>query len=319
MRYTSLALLLFCCGVAGRAQQSTVNGTWTAELDRAGDRMHLQLRATSNDADGQRRDFNTGQSLATAEFTGLPDGGTRSSAAAVTFELRREAGTLDFDGAFRDGRGAGLFTFVPRSEFTAEMRGLGYTGDIPAWQRFQLTVHDVGPRYIRALETEGYDNLTLGDILRGRSHGLTLDYIREMKAEGYRSADWSALVRARDHGAIPAYVQALRRAGFAGLPLEEVVRAKDHGATVAFIQELTGGGDRGLTLADVIRAKDHGVSGAYLAEMRAIGFKDLTLADVIRLRDHGVTPGFINHVRARGYRESTVDDVIRLKNRGVLR
>ena len=40
--------------------------------------------------------------------------------------MRREAGTLSFDGSFRDGRGAGLFTFGPREAYANEMRSLGF-------------------------------------------------------------------------------------------------------------------------------------------------------------------------------------------------
>ena len=73
--------------------------------------------------------------------------------------MRREAGTLAFEGSFRDGRGAGLFTFAPRAAYTAEMRSLGFNDDLDLWRRYQLAVHDVGPRYIRDLKTEGFDKL----------------------------------------------------------------------------------------------------------------------------------------------------------------
>src|SRR5262249_61457081 len=99
---------------------------------------------------------------------------------SVKFELRGEAGTLSFDGAFRDGRGAGLFTFAPRAEYTGEMRSLGYTDDLPIWRRFQLAVHDVGPKYIRDLKAEGFDKLTLDDVQRAKTHGVTIEYIHEL-------------------------------------------------------------------------------------------------------------------------------------------
>jgi len=97
------------------AQNADVHGTWTAEL-RDG-QLFLQVR-TSPPADWNgdrwRGDWNMGQSLPIDEVGGLPRNDNQFSVSNVKFELRREAGTLAFDGAFRDGRGAGLFTFAPR-------------------------------------------------------------------------------------------------------------------------------------------------------------------------------------------------------------
>src|SRR5205823_885829 len=83
-------------------------------------------------------DWNMGESFPLDEFGGLPRNDEHFTASNVKFDLHREAGTLAFDGAFRDGRGAGLFTFNPRAEYVAEMKALGYNDDLPLWRRFQL-------------------------------------------------------------------------------------------------------------------------------------------------------------------------------------
>ena len=183
------------------AQNADVHGTWTAEL-RDG-KVFLQVR-TSPPADWNgdrwRGDWNMGQSIPIDDVGGLPRNDNQLTVSNVKFELRREAGTLTFDGAFRDGRGAGLFAFAPRNEYAAEMRSLGYTDDLPIWRRFQLAVHDVGPKYIRALKVEGYDKLTLDDVQRAKTHGVTIEYIHDLKGLGYRTATLENLVRTRDHG-----------------------------------------------------------------------------------------------------------------------
>src|SRR6185295_4577515 len=154
-----------------------------------------------------------GQSYPVDELSGLPANDEKLTAATVKFDMRREAGTLSFEGAFRDGRGAGLFTFAQRPAYTAEMRALGYTDDLPIWRRYQLAVHDVGPKYIRELKAEGFDRLTLDDIQRGKNHGIGADYIREMAGQGYRQIEWNTLVRTRDHGVTGDYIKALTAAG----------------------------------------------------------------------------------------------------------
>jgi hypothetical protein len=317
MRQLLTAALLVALTAAGAAQSSDIHGTWTAEIH--GGKVFLQTRTApppdwNRSGDG-RSDWSMGHSLPIEEVSGLAND-EQLTASSLRFELRREAGTLAFEGAFRDGRGAGLFTFAPRAEFIAEMKRLGYNDDIPLWRRYQMAVQDVGPRYINALKAEGFDKLTLDEITRARNHGVTLDYIKGMKAEGYKAVSIEDLVRTKDHGVTPQYVKEMRKAGFTSQPIEDLVRAKDHGVNAAFVTELASHGYKGLPLSDVVRARDHGVSADYLADMKAIT-KDATLPQIIRMRDHGVTPGFVSHARARGFTTSDPDELVRLKDRGL--
>jgi len=302
---------------AAQAQPADVHGTWTAEIHSG--KVFLQTRTTPppdwNRSGDWHGDWSMGQTMPIEELSGLAND-EQLTAASLKFELRREAGTLNFDGAFREGRGAGLFTFAPRGDFLADMKRLGYTEDLPVWRRYQMAVQDVGPRYINALKAEGYDKLTLEQVTRARNHGVTLDYIKAMKAEGYKAAALEDLVRTKDHGVTPQYVQEMRKAGFASETIEDLVRAKDHGVNAAYVAELANNGYKGLLLADVVRARDHGVSADYLSDMKAIA-KDATLAQVIRMRDHGVTPGFVSHARARGFTTTDPDELVRLKDRGL--
>src|SRR5262245_30642490 len=92
--------------------QTDIHGTWTAEL-REG-KVFLQVRTDPPDRAGSgdyRGGWNMGQSYPVEELAGLPANDERFTASSIKFEMRREAGTLAFDGSFRDGRGAGLFTF----------------------------------------------------------------------------------------------------------------------------------------------------------------------------------------------------------------
>lgn len=292
MRYILAACLALCQALTGHAQTTTdVNGTWTAELRDA--KVFLQVRtAPPAEWNGDRwgGDWSTGQTLTVDEFPGLPVGDAHLTVEQIKFELHREAGSLAFQGAFRDGRGAGLFTFAPRAQFTAEMKAIGYADDLPLWRRFQLALHDVGPKYIRAMKAEGYDRLTLDQVQRAKTHGVSIEYVKAMKAEGYTVAAIEDIVRTRDHGVTPDYVKAMRGAGFRDVPL-----------------------------ADLVRARDHGVSAEYIADMKGLGLKELTLEQIVRLRDHGITPGFVNHVRAQGYKENTAEGLIELKNHGTWR
>src|SRR5581483_3628260 len=145
MRYLSALTLVALQTVSAGAQApADIHGTWTAEL-RSG-KVFLQLRAPApRDWNGDRwnSDWSMGQTMPVEELTGLPANDDQLTVGALKFEMRREAGTLLFNGSFRDGRGAGLFDFNPRAEFAAEMKRIGYNDDLPLWRRYQLAVHDV--------------------------------------------------------------------------------------------------------------------------------------------------------------------------------
>ena len=115
MRYLFAATLALAGTLAGHAQTGAdIHGTWTAELRNG--RVFLQVRAPApRDWNGDRwnSDWSMGQTYPVEEFTGLPANDDQLTASTVKFEMRREAGTLAFEGSFREGRGAGLFGFNP--------------------------------------------------------------------------------------------------------------------------------------------------------------------------------------------------------------
>jgi hypothetical protein len=257
----ALVLALFHAFIGQTSPSADINGTWTAEL--RGGQLFLQVRSAPppewSDGDRWGGDWSSGQTLSAEEFSGLPANGDDLTASQIQFELHREAGTLAFQGSFRGGRGAGLFTFAPRAQFTAEMKAIGYADDLSPWRRFQLALHDVGPKYIGAMKAEGYGGLTLDQAQRARTHGVTVEYVKAMKAEGYTIASIQDIVRTRDHGVTPDYVTAMRGAGYKDVPLTDLVRAKDHGVTPEFMQELRGQGVSAPTLDAWVRLRDHGI------------------------------------------------------------
>ena len=144
-RASKLLALFAVAALAGPASaQTDIHGTWTAEIHQG--KVFLQVRTTPppdwNRSGNWNGDWNMGQSFPVDELSGLPANDERLTAASVKFDLRREAGTLAMEGSFREGRGAGLFTFAPREAYAAEMRSLGYGDDLPLWRRFQLAIQE---------------------------------------------------------------------------------------------------------------------------------------------------------------------------------
>jgi hypothetical protein len=72
--------------------------------------------------------MHSGTTMPLTAFPALANAQIRTSTATpLHFELRREAGTITFDGTFRNGDGAGQFTFAPNAAYLATVRSLGIT------------------------------------------------------------------------------------------------------------------------------------------------------------------------------------------------
>src|SRR5258706_7431630 len=120
MRYLITLFLLVLHFTTGAAQPTPtdVHGTWTAEIHTG--KVYLQVR-TSAPPDSTRSgnwngDWNQGQSVAIEDLQGLVNS-DQFTMTSVKFELPPEAAALAFEGSFRDGPGAGLFTFAPRDAY----------------------------------------------------------------------------------------------------------------------------------------------------------------------------------------------------------
>jgi hypothetical protein len=322
----AVAAFLVLAAQSGRAQNAQagatdIHGTWTAELRNG--RVFLQVRSAPPSDWNRDGDWQMGQIFSLEELEGLPaksGDAEQFTVSNVKFDLKRESGTLAFEGAFREGRGAGLFAFTPRPAYVAEMKALGYSDDLPLWRRFQLAVHDVGPKYIKGLRAEGpalYSKLSLDQVQRARNHGVTVEYIRELRAQGLRDVPMEDLVRARDHGVTGDYITTLKAAGYANVQLEQLIRVRDHGVTPVFLDGMRRAGFTNLPLDDIVRAKDHGVNPDFVQDIRGLGLTVSNLDAFVRLRDHGVRSSFVNDLKAAGYSGLSADELVRLRDHGV--
>jgi hypothetical protein len=92
------------------AAQGPVQGEWTASIEEGKAHLQLQLddRGRRDEKGRSRGNWTFGRSFPVSELAGLPAGQPEHlSTENARFELNREAGTLKFQGSFRDGRGAG--------------------------------------------------------------------------------------------------------------------------------------------------------------------------------------------------------------------
>jgi beta-lactamase regulating signal transducer with metallopeptidase domain len=315
--------------------QENLPGTWELRPTEKEGVVHLRLTEL-NSSSGSNVPIDQLEGLTAAQLAG-PGG-------QVQFRIRRDAGTLNFEGVIRNRVGAGTLTFSATPTFGAELARRGLA-EPTAREQYQMARHDIGFAYIDELTRQGYGKPSTAELVRAGQHGVNLTYLREMGALGYRLKSLDPLVTLRDHGVTPDYIRgladlgykqlpadALRRArdhgvtseyvrgmrdsGYASLAMEELVNARDHGVTPEYVRELGDAGHRRLSLQQLIRVRDHGVGGDYARDMRQLGFA-VPIEDLVRARDHGVTADFVRELAALGYTNLPLEQLIRIRDHGV--
>jgi hypothetical protein len=321
------------------ASADSVAGTWTAEIQPAGwsskDRgkdsdwsklsLHLQLRLRDRDWS------NWGFSAPVEAFSGLP--ADVPDATDARFQLKRDAGVVDFDGSFRNGRGIGGFRFAPNTEFAAFLKNRG-DGQPSEREMFQLAIHDVSRSFIQELEKLGYKNLPLDTLEEMRIHRVSPEFIAELRKLGYDRLSTDELVQMRIHRATPEFIAELKKNGFSNMSVDELlqfripaltdfgytnldadelVQTRIHGVTPEFVRELKAQGYQNIPMDELVQMRIHRVSPEFIRELAALGYKDIPVDTLVQMRIHRVDADFIKDVRADGYKDLSPRELIEFK------
>lgn len=307
-----LTLTLAVCLAAGAAH-AEVRGSWTAEMEEGGT-LHVNM--------SQRRGWMNGHTFTLAELPGLIAAQIQAAAQTpVQFQLRRDAGVVAFDGVFKNGNGAGQFSFTANPNYAAELRKLGLDlGDLDRRGKrsdedalFQLAVVDLSPAYIRAMRAEGFDE-SLDDYMGMRAVGVTTAYIRDLRAMGLKSLSADDVTGLRAVGVTHQYVESMR-AIFPDTPIDDLQGMKAVGVTPAWVQSMRSAGVT-IDAESATGLKAVGVTPEYIREMRAI-FPKLDGDEVQGMKAVGVTPAYVRELRDAGVRITDSDDVTSMKAVGV--
>ena len=261
----ALALLLPAPAPA-LAQGETVAGEWTMEAAPAGDTMRAGVTVRPRGGGRDSRYFTVGA----GELEGLARERVFSRGGRVRFRLRRPAGTFDFEGEFREGKGAGSFTFAPDPQFVERMRREGY-GEAVKQNLLGFAVGNFGGGPAEELAALGVERPTPEQLKSMALFGVTPGYVRELRELGYEPRSVDQLISLRLHGATADYIRAVSAEVSERPTLEQLVSMRLQGVTLKFVEEL-----------------------------RSLGYERLTPDQLVSMRMQGVTPDLIRRLRAEG-------------------
>jgi hypothetical protein len=270
---TSLMLLIWIAGVNAVAQ-TQLTGEWTATVSKDDSKIHLSLNRNSEK--GGRNQM--GQNYEFSELQGL----TREQAlngGAVNFSLVREAGRIDMEGSFQNGKGSGTFRFTGNAAFVSAMKGRGfdfeqYSNDAERQSEdrlFAATALNVTTALADDLASVGLGKLNVEDLFKAAIFKVNSNFAREMKASGLQNLSMEDLVKARIFKIDAEFVKQVSQMGFDREPFESLVKMQIFKVTPEFITEMRNEGLNNLQVEDLVKLRIFKIDSDFIREAKADG------------------------------------------------
>ncbi|HEU4870915.1 MAG TPA: hypothetical protein VFT08_08705 [Pyrinomonadaceae bacterium] len=270
---TSVALLIWIAG-ANAIAQSSLTGEWTASVStKDSSKLQLNLERRS-DKSGRHQ---MGQSFQFSDLQGL----TREQAlngGPVRFSLVREAGRVDMEGTFQNGKGSGTFRFTGNAGFVSAMKGRGFdfeqtsnTDDRdPEDRLFAATMLNVTTALADDLNSADFGKLQVEDLFKAAIFKIDSTFMREMKASGFHLG-MEDLVKARIFKIDAEFVKQVAQMGFDKEPFESLVKMQIFKVTPEFITEMRNEGLSNLQIEDLVKLRIFKIDTDFIRQAKADG------------------------------------------------
>lgn len=254
--------------------QSLTTGEWTASLNKDNSKVNLNLERRSER--GGRNQM--GQTYEFTELQGL----SREAAVnggPVKFSLVREAGRIDCDGSFQNGKGSGTFQFTANPSFISAMKTRGFDFEDRSNSKhdgdedrlFAATALNVTTALADDLNSLGFGKLNVDDLFKAAIFKIDSTFAREMKASGFENLGMEELVKARIFKIDAAFVRQVAQMGFEKEPFESLVKMQIFKVTPEFIAEVRGEGLTNIQVEEIVKLRIFKIDGQFIREAKADG------------------------------------------------
>lgn len=254
--------------------QTSMTGEWKATL--SDKKSHLNLHLSRGREKG--REHNIGQTFELAEL-----GLTREQVEAggpVRFSLVREAGTVEAEGSFQQGKGSGTFRFTGSTAFVSAMKSRGFDFEKESARDVHgsleerlLTAAILNVTTARAddLVSAGFGNLTVGDLFKATIFKIDSAFMREMKNTGFPNLGMEELVKARIFKIDAKFIREAAEMGFEKHQFEDLVKMSIFKITPAFVTEMRNEGLNNLSMEEIVKLKIFKIDVEFIRQAKAEG------------------------------------------------
>jgi len=315
--FSMMAITLFLC-TNGQAQQKSARsddddgwndnfhdnpGVWTAITYE--DKAHIQFGGFH---------WSSSSTFLLSELGTLPAGKEGS------FVVKRDPGTVTFNGIFSGNKGHGTYIFEENAAFKSYLEQEGFK-ELTEELMLHLFFTNINKEYFGYMKENGYTGVTMSQLkdlaYQNINRNVLAGYLDLFKKEEYGKVSIERIIELREHGVSPRFINSFHEMGYKSFSLEKALELKDHGVNPEFITEMKKAGAKDITLDEAIELRDHGVSSSFVAQLKEMGYPDVTLQRAVELRDHGVSIEFIREFQRLGYKDITLKKAEELRDHGV--
>jgi len=309
-------------------------GSWFATIKN--DKVFIRFEK------GQLGENNNSTTFDLNEFKDLPrdrDG---------SFELKREAGTILFNGNFKGNIGMGTFKFNPDKSFMAFLKNEGVDVEEEEDGNVFFAIN-LKRSYITMLKNQGYKDFTKGDLIPLAALKIDEPFIKSIKSNGFPEVSLEDLIPLKSLNVDGAYIKEIRNAGYKNLTVSQVITLKAQNINGDFIksskdasqqtslnttvsvrskpaaaqkavkeddEDADSGGNGLPSLDNLIAMKAMNISADYIKGFKDIGYK-ISDDNLIAMKSLGVTPEYVKSLRSAGFGDIPSDEIISMKALGV--
>lgn len=278
-------------------------GVWSAVVHT--DRVYIQFAGFH---------WSNGATFPTSELGALP------TDKPGTFVVKREPGTVTFNGSFTNDRGHGTYIFQADEAFRSYLATEGFK-DMTEELMLHLFFTNINKQYLGYMKENGYNGISMSELkdlaYQNVNQKIMTGYLELFKKENYGKVSLDRIVELREHGVSPSFISSFHQMGYKTISLELAQELKDHGVNPDFVAEMKKLGGKDLSLEEAIELRDHGVSTEFVQGFRELGYTDVSLSKAVELRDHGVSIEFIREFQRLGYKDISPDQAQELRDHGV--
>lgn len=286
--FFSIAFIIITIGsVVIVAQDTSITGTWKANdndwnskrkdkdkdkdddddydvIENSKDKVQLNFKYER----GKDRSNNFGSGFDYSELKGLTKAQVESTSATnVNFSINREAGTIEMQGSFQNGKGSGTYRFTPSRTFSSAMqtRGFAFSNE----KLFTATALDLTTAFVDDLLSANFKNLDTDDLFKAKIFKITPQFMSEMATIGFPNLDMEDLVKARIFKIDAAFARQIADMGFKNDSMEDLIQFRIFKVTPEFLNEVQSEGLRNLSAEDIVKLRIFKIDGEFIRQARA--------------------------------------------------
>lgn len=270
------------------------------------------------------------------------------------FIVKREAGTILFNGKFEGDQGLGRFKMKFNEAYLRHLQQAGIKNaneddliglvvndvkedfikvlldngfkELTARQIGMLAMFKVTPSEIKFWGHSGFKNLTADDLQRAKIAKVDSNYVSEIKNAGYPDISFNELCLLKSDSITADYIKGLTKAKLAArapgdtsgtvIPVSIISTAKYMHVDSAYMRALADFGYN-LTASQLHSFKNFNITPEYIVDLQNLGYSNIPATSLLSLKMSKITPEYIKAFHNVGYNKIPLNSLTLFKSQGI--